>query len=101
SVGDGGDGAAAVAATLAMPRGVAVDAAGNVYLADRSNQRIRRVDGATGLITTVAGDGVEGYAGDGGAAMAANLDLPLSVAVAAGQVMLADTANARVRQVAA
>jgi sugar lactone lactonase YvrE len=100
-LGSGGDGAAAGAAILAMPRGVAVDAAGNVYFADMSNHRIRRVDGTTGGITTVAGDGVQGYAGDGGAATAASLDLPQSVAVVAGQVTLADAANARVRQVAA
>src|SRR5262245_58311124 len=52
-------------ASLAAPNGVALDAAGNLYIADRDHHRVRRLDAATGLISTVAGTGVAGYTGDG------------------------------------
>ena len=74
-----GDGGAATAAQLPYPSGVALDGAGNLYIADRDNQRIRKVDSA-GMITTVAGDGTLGYGGDGGAAVAAQLNHPFSAA---------------------
>jgi uncharacterized protein (TIGR03437 family) len=94
-----GDGGAATAASLNAPFGVAVDAAGNVYIAEFSNSRIRKVD-TKGIITTVAGNGISGYGGDGGAATSAQLNGPQSVAVdAAGNLYIADTANNRVRQV--
>ncbi|MEZ4364920.1 MAG: hypothetical protein R2939_01370 [Kofleriaceae bacterium] len=100
--GFGGDGEAAVAARLAYPRGVAVDLAGNVYIADTSNQRVRRVAAATGIITTIAGTGVDGFAGDGGQATAARLRYPAGVTVDLdGNVFIADTDNHRVRRVAA
>lgn len=93
-----GDGAAASAAQLALPSGVAVDTAGNLYIADRNNQRIRKVSGGT--INTLAGDGEELFAGDGGAATAAALDLPSGVAVdTAGNVYIADRNNQRIRVV--
>ncbi|HEX4652164.1 MAG TPA: Ig-like domain repeat protein [Granulicella sp.] len=104
-VGDGGDGAVAATAALALPRGVTVDASGNLYFADTNNQRIRRVDAATGVISTVAGSGVQGFSGDGGPALAATLDSPRATTLAPatigglGALTLADTGNDRVRQV--
>ena len=96
-----GDGGAAGVAALRMPRGVSLDAAGNVFLADSSNHRVRRVDAATGLITTIVGDGTQAYAGDSNPAVAASLDTPRAVTLmpGAGLATLADTNNGRVRQV--
>ena len=70
-----GDGGMATAARLNLPTGVAVDGSGNLYIADSFDNRIRKVD-AAGVITTVAGSGTAGYSGDGGAAVAARLNLP-------------------------
>ncbi len=96
--GYGGDGAAATAATLDTPTGVAVDASGNIYIADSHNHRIRKVSGGT--ISTIAGTGTPGFAGDGGAATAAQLWLPSAVAVdASGNVYVADTNNQRIRKI--
>jgi sugar lactone lactonase YvrE len=93
-----GDGGPASAAALALPRGLTLDAAGNLYLADSANHRIRRISGA-GTITTVAGQGTETFAGDNAPAVAASLDSPRSVAFSpAGLLTLADTGNQRVRQ---
>jgi hypothetical protein len=101
SPGYAGDGGPAVNASLSPFYGVAVDAAGNIFLADHAHQRVRRVDGATGVITTVAGTGVRGYGGDGGPATGASLAHPGGVAVdAAGNLFIADTFNDRVRKVA-
>jgi hypothetical protein len=84
-----GDGASALTARM-NPRGIAVDAAGQLYLADSANHRIRKVD-ASGVITTVAGNGVRGYSGDGGPAADAQLDEPSGVVVdAAGNLYIAD-----------
>jgi sugar lactone lactonase YvrE len=95
-----GDGGPATSASLRAPVGVAVDAAGNLLIADTGNQRIRRVDGTTGIITTVAGNGIYGFSGDGGAATSASLYNPNGVAVdAAGNLLVADTGNNRIRQV--
>ena len=94
-----GDGAAATAAQLTAPSGVAVDGAGNLYIADSGNGRIRKVDSA-GVITTVAGNGTHGFSGDGGAAIAAQLFLPIRVAVdGAGNLYIADSGNGRIRKV--
>ena len=94
-----GDGGAATAARLNLPVGVAVDNAGNVYIADNGNHRIRKVDGS-GNISTFAGTGTRGYSGDGGAATAAQLGIPESVAVDnAGNVYIADRFNNRIRKV--
>lgn len=100
--GYGGDGGPATASLLDTPSGVAVDGAGNVVFADTNNQRVREIVAASGIITTIAGNGAVGYSGDGGAATAASLDYPQAVAVdAAGDVYIADTDNNAVREVLA
>jgi RHS repeat-associated protein len=94
-----GDGGPAVNASLYYAMGVALDAAGNLYIADMYNHRIRKVD-TNGIITTVAGNGVRSYGGDGGPAVDAQLNTPYRVAVdAAGSLYIADTYNNRVRKV--
>ncbi len=93
-----GDGAAATAAQLDTPTGIAVDASGNVYIADSHNHRLRKVSGGT--ITTIAGTGAPGYSGDNGVATAAQLSLPSAVAVdLSGNVYIADTNNQRIRKI--
>ena len=95
-----GDGGPATSAQLNSPQGVAVDASGNFFIADTGNNRIRRVDAATGIITTVAGNGVGGYSGDGGPATSASLNQPNGVAVdSSGNLFIADTGNHRIRRV--
>jgi cysteine-rich repeat protein len=97
--GFGGDGAAAIFAQLANPRGLAVDGLGDVIVADTDNHRIRRITD-DGTIWTIAGTGVEGFSGDGGPAINAELANPYAVAVdATGRVLIADTLNARVRRI--
>ena len=71
-----GDNGPATAAELDDPRGVAVDAAGDLFIADYGNNLVREVNHATGVITTVAGNGIDGYSGDNGPATAAELDHP-------------------------
>lgn len=94
-----GDGGPATNAILRYPSGVALDAAGNMFISDLSENRVRRVD-TNGIITTVAGTGGAGYAGDGGPATNAMLNEPDDVAVdSAGNVFIADSANYRVRKV--
>jgi trimeric autotransporter adhesin len=94
-----GDGGPATEARLNHPTGVAMDAAGNVYIADRDNNRIRRV-GPDGTITTVAGMDAAGNSGDGGLALDAKLSGPESVTVdRSGNLYIADTGNQRVRKV--
>ncbi|MCA1684277.1 MAG: hypothetical protein LC708_04025, partial [Actinobacteria bacterium] len=75
------DGAAAVDAALNSPEDVARDAAGNLYIADAGHHRLRKVDAATGTITTVAGTGEPAFSGDGGPATSAGLNYPTGVAV--------------------
>jgi hypothetical protein len=94
-----GDGGPATSAGVSTPSGVAVDLAGNLYIADRGNNRIRKVT-TDGTINTVAGTGIAGYSGDGGPATAAELNLPWGLAVdASGNIYISDTYNARVRMV--
>ena len=94
-----GDGGPATSAELyAAPLGVAVDASGNIYIADSINNRVREV--SNGVITTVAGNGTPGYSGDGGLATSAQLHSPTSVAVdASGNLYIGDAFNRRVREV--
>jgi trimeric autotransporter adhesin len=95
-----GDGGPATEAQLQYPAGVVVDVDGSVIFADRYNNRIRRVDGDSGIITTVAGLGLPGYAGDGGPALHALLDKPNGVALdQAGVLYIADTSNHAIRAV--
>ncbi len=95
-----GDGRPATQASLRDPRGVDVDGAGTLYIADSGNHRIRRVDAATGVITAVAGTGEQGFSGDGGPATQAGLAFPSGVVVdGAGTLYIADTWNQRIRRV--
>ncbi len=95
-----GDGGPALQAELGGPFGVAVDKAGNIYIADTYNSAIRKVTAATGIITTVAGNGNAGYTGDGGLATQAEIFLPKAVALdAAGNIYISDTANHVIRKV--
>ena len=99
TAGYAGDGGRATTARLNYPSGVAVDGWGNLFIADSDNQRIRKV-ATNGIITTVAGNGTAGYAGDGAAATGAHLFSPLAVAVDGwGNLFIADSDNERVRQV--
>ena len=94
-----GDGGPATQALLNHPTGVALDSIGNLFIADRANNRIRRV-GLDGTITTVAGLATPGNSGDGGAAMLAALNGPTSVTFDSfGNLFIADTGNARIRVV--
>jgi uncharacterized protein (TIGR03437 family) len=99
-----GDGGAATKAALYFPSGVAVDSSGNIYFADKGNNRVRKVD-TKGIITTFAGTGTAGFTGDGGAATSAKLGLNLTVAFqgvavdSAGNVYIADPQNNRIRMV--
>jgi sugar lactone lactonase YvrE len=96
-----GDGGAATSAELYYPSGVAVDSSGNIYIADRNNDRIREVS-TSGIITTVAGNGTWGYSGDSGAATSAELYGPSGVAVdSSGNIFFVEDGNNRVRKVSA
>ena len=96
---DNGDGGPATAAQLNHPDGVAVDAAGNVYIADAGSNRIRKIN-TSGIIYTIAGNGSSGYTGDGGDATSAQLRFPTGVAVdLSGNVYIADCNNNCIRMV--
>ena len=98
SYGYSGDGGLATSALLSYPRGVAIDASGNIYIADTNNRRIRMVTKSTGIISTVAGTGSSGSSGDGGLATSAALYYPGGIAIdASGNLYIADTNNNRIR----
>jgi sugar lactone lactonase YvrE len=100
--GNGGDGGPATGAQLSYPEDVTVDSAGNLYIADSGNNRIRMVAAGTGVITTVAGTGTSGYTGDGAAATSAELNYPAGVTLdSAGDILIADLNNNVVREVSA
>ena len=99
SAGDAGDGGPATAALLDGPRAVKLDAAGNLYIADSGNHRIRRISAVTGIIETVAGTGSEEFSGDGGPAISAGLKAPSGLAFDAFEnLYIADLGNNRVRR---
>ncbi len=94
-----GDGGAANGASMAMPCDISFDAIGNMYIADYSNNVIRKINPA-GVISTFAGCGIAGFSGDGGPATAAKLNLPIGTAVdALGNVYIVDNYNCRIRKV--
>jgi uncharacterized protein (TIGR03437 family) len=96
----GGDNGPATSAQLNYPDGVAVDSGGNLYIADQANNRIRKV--SNGVITTVAGNGTQGFSGDGGAATSAELFLGGFAGIAvdsSGDLYFADGGNNRIRRV--
>jgi sugar lactone lactonase YvrE len=95
-----GDSAPAVSAQLNLPTALALDTANNLYLADTGNHRIRRIDASTGIITTIAGTGAQGFSGDAGPAGAATIDSPAGLAIdAANNLYIADTHNHRIRRI--
>jgi sugar lactone lactonase YvrE len=94
-----GDGGPATRAELSFPTGLAVNRAGELFIADTENHRVRRV-GADGTMTTIAGTGAPGFAGDGGVATGAQLNEPRGLAVdQQGDLFVADAANHRVRRI--
>jgi sugar lactone lactonase YvrE/pimeloyl-ACP methyl ester carboxylesterase len=100
TAGYSGDGGPATNAEFNFPNSVISDDAGNLYIADSNNNAIRRVDAASGVITTFAGTGVAGFSGDGGSATSAQLNSPTRPALdAAGNLYIADLNNNRVRKV--
>ena len=104
ALGDGGPATSADLGFMGPHAGLAVDSAGDVYIADYFHSRVRKVDAATGIITTVAGNstsaGLGGFSGDGGPATSAALNSPTGVAIdSAGNLYIADYGNARIRKV--
>lgn len=97
-----GDGGPAISAELYNCHGVDFDAAGNMYIADGNNHRIRKVEAGTGIITTIAGTGTGAFSGDGGLAVNASLNSPWDLDVdASGNIFIADAGNNRIRKIEA
>ncbi len=96
-----GDGGPATAAALSQPGDVSVDSAGNVYIADMGNNRIRKITAGTGIINTIAGTGTAAFSGDGGLGTSATLNQPGGICLdASNAVYIADTNNLRIRKLA-
>lgn len=99
TAGYSGDGGPATAADLNYPRGIDIDTAGNIYISDESNERIRKVN-TSGIISTIVGNGTSGFSGDGGQASVAELNTPEFLAIdRTGNLYIADQGNQRVRMV--
>ena len=95
-----GDGGSATAAALNMPHEIQFNSAGNIYIAERDNHVVRKVEAKTGIISTFAGTGMPGFSGDGGPAARAQLRQPHSIAVdPSGKLLICDIGNHRIRQV--
>lgn len=93
-----GDEGPATNALLNNPEGIAVDRAGNLYISDTLNYRIRRIDANSGVISTVAGTGAKGYSGEGSPASAAQMTTPAGIVIdQAGRIYFADLFNQRIR----
>ncbi|MBI4851013.1 MAG: SMP-30/gluconolactonase/LRE family protein [Acidobacteria bacterium] len=99
-IGVGADGVLATSCSLNSPRGIILDNNGNLFIADSQNNRVRKVDAQTGIITTIAGTGRFGFSGDGGAAKDATLNFPYSLAFDnQNNLLIVDSQNNRVRKV--
>lgn len=98
--GFGGDGGPATSATLNFPRSIALDSEGNLFIADSLNNRIRKVAVGTGIITTIAGNGVAGFSGDNKRAIRAKLNVPVGITLdGEGNLFIADSLNQRIRKI--
>jgi streptogramin lyase len=98
--GHSGDGGPALSASMTAPHEIRFDRDRNLFIVERDAHVVRRVDGKTGIVTTVAGTGSAGFSGDGGAASAAQLRQPHSIAFdAAGNLLICDIGNSRIRSV--
>jgi len=96
-----GDGDLATKAKLNYPQGLAIDKSGNIYIGDGENHVVRKINVADGIISTVAGNHIPGFGGDGGKATDASLFYPRGIAIdASGNLLIADTFNQRIRRVA-
>ena len=100
AAGFAGDGGAASGSLMNLPSGVAVDGSGNLFISDSGNNRVRRIDASSGLITTIAGGFNNGFSGDGGLAVNALLNYPWGITIdGSGNIFVADDANNRIRRI--